>query len=116
MSQQQIIRNVTTLDRGPVQSRSTAEVVFEAVMKEMEEFTTRDVAAAVGVDEYSVRAALSWLLKRKVVELVGKVSRPYPPEAGQHLRSRSYTVSVYRVIERGQAPDFSLLMGAFCRA
>ena len=116
MGQQQVIRNVTTLDRGPVPRRSTAEVVFKAVIKEGGEFTTRDVAAAVGVDEYSVRAALSWLIKRKVVELVGKTSRPYPPEAGQHLRSRSYTVSVYRVIERGQAPDLSLLMGAFCRA
>ncbi|MBN8285467.1 hypothetical protein [Zoogloea sp.] len=115
MSQQQIIRNVTTLDRHPAPRRSTAEIVCQSVMAQGGEFTTRDIAEAVGVDEYSVRAALSWLLKRKIVAPAGEASRPYPASAGQRLQGKSYTVTLYRVVERGQAPDFAALMGAFCR-
>lgn len=112
MGQQPIIRNVTTLDRGPV-IRVTTEDVLQAVTAYVGEFTTYDIARVLGVEEYPVRAAMSWLLKRGVVEKVGTKERRLPPPAGRRLHGDVYPVSVYRVKETAAPADFAALNRAF---
>lgn len=50
--------------------------------------TTLDVAAWLGVEEYAVRGAMSWLCISRVIEVAGSVRRT--DEAG-----RPYTACVY---------------------
>lgn len=112
MSQQKIIRNVSSLDRGPVEPLPV-ERVYEAVknLGEGVEFSSRDIAETLGVREYKVRGSIGWLLKRNIVETAG----------GFRLRTKSayprpYFVQRYRLRPTsGGAPDFNVLMLAFCR-
>ena len=114
MSQQPIIRKVTTTDRGPV-VRVTTEDVLKAVRAYVGEFTTYDIAGVLGAEEYPVRAAMSWLVKRGIVEKVGTIERRLPAPASRR-HSEVYPVSLYRVKEEAVPVDFTALMGAFCRA
>lgn len=106
MSQQPIIRNVTTMDRGPV-VRVTTEDVLKAVRAYKGDFTTFEIAERMGVPEYPVRAAMSWLLKRNLIERAGEKKR-YTATA--HV---PYWATTYQVREHGGAPDFSALNRAF---
>lgn len=115
MGQQKIIRNVSTLDRGPV-VRATTDEVLKAVRDYQGDFTTYDIARALGIEEYPVRAAMSWLVKRQIVERIGTTERPLPPVPGKRLHGDTYTVALYRAREEAAPVDFSALMGAFCRA
>ena len=112
MSQQPIIRNVTTLDRRPVVRVST-ENVLQAVTSYVGEFTTYEVAGVLGVEEYPVRAAMSWLLKRGFVEKVGTKERRLPLPAGRRLHGDVYPVSVYQAKEQAGEVDFAALNRAF---
>lgn len=112
MSQQPIIRNVTTMDRGPV-VRVTTEDVLKAVRAYVGEFTTYDIARMLGAEEYPVRAAMSWLVKRGIVEKVGTMERRLPPPVGRRLHGEVYFVVLYRVKEEAAPVDFAALNRAF---
>ena len=107
MTQQAIIRHVVTMDRGPL-VRITTDDVQKVVEAHSGEFTSFDVADKIGVPEYPVRAAMSWLLKRRVIEKAGTRKR-YTTH-----RHEAYWVTTYRVREQSAPVDFSGLMGAFC--
>lgn len=109
MSQQPIIRNVTSMDRGPV-VRVTTEDVLKAVRAYQGDFTTCDIAGVLRVEEYHVRIAMSWLSKRNLIEKAGKKKR-YTATAHE-----PYLVTAYRVPEQGGPVDFAVLTRAFCRA
>lgn len=50
----------------------TKETVLEAIKAfSIETFTTFEIAEAMGVEEYPVRAAVSWLIKGKLIEKAG---------------------------------------------
>ena len=88
------------------------DVVLSVVagFSEDENFTTCDVAARVGVSEYRVRAAVSWLLKRGMIKPAG-LKRVVSE------RSRyGYFVTLYRYVDRREDADFGALMGVFCRS
>lgn len=105
--QQQIIRNVTTMDRE-APARVTTEDVLKAVRAYPgEEFSTFDIAEVMGVPEYPVRAAASWLLKRGDIEKAGE-QRRYTASAHE-----AYWATTYRIRERGTVADFSTLNRAF---
>jgi predicted ArsR family transcriptional regulator len=109
---QKIIRNVSNLDRAPV-DRIPVERVYEAVKRlgEAVEFSSKEIAETLGVREYKVRGSIGWLIKRNVVETAGVVrlrtKSAYP---------RPYFVQRYRLKPiSGGAPDFNALMAVFCR-
>ena len=108
MTQQTIIRRVTTMDRGPLVRVTTAEVL-KVVEAHRGEFSSFDISEKMGVPEYPVRAAMSWLLNRRVIEKVGTRKR-YTA-----LRHEAYWATTYRVREQSAPVDFMALMGAFCR-
>lgn len=112
MSQQPIVRNVTTLDRGPV-VRVTTEDVLKAAKCYGEEFTTREIAFELDVDEYPVRMAVSWLVKRGIFEKVGTTKRKLSPPIGRRLHGSVYPVSLYQVKEQSAPVDFAALNRAF---
>ena len=78
-------------------------------------FTTADIARYMGVEEYPVRAAFSWLVRYRFIEIVpGLRSRRYlaqPPD--RRLHGEVYSVSVYRVKERCGEANFAALNRAF---
>lgn len=112
MGQQKIIRNVSTMDRGPV-VRVTTEDVLKAVRAYEGEFTTYDIARVLGVEEYPVRAAMSWLVKRDIVERIGITDRPLPQVQGKRMHCETYTVVLYRAKEEAAPVDFSALNRLF---
>jgi len=82
-------------------------------------FTTADIARFMGSDEYQVRAAFTWLARYRVVEIIpGVRSTRYlgePRDPSKRRHARSYTASMYRMVEKMEAPDFAGLMGVLCR-
>lgn len=80
-------------------------------------FTTADIARFMVVDEYPVRAAVSWLARYGLIEIIpGVRSRRYLEQpANRRLHGDSYSVSVYQIKERCGEVNFAVLMGAFCR-
>lgn len=107
MSQQKIIRNVTTMDRGPVVRVTTEDVLKAARAYEDDDFTTYDIAFEMDVEEYPVRAAMSWLLKRRLVEVCGK---RFLFTKTNHVK---YPVVLYRVRPEATEADFAALNRAF---
>jgi len=108
MTQQAIIRHAVTMDRGPL-VRITTDDVQKFVEAHSGEFTSFDIAEKMGAPEYPVRAAISWLLNRRVIEKAGTRKR-YTAH-----RHEAYWATTYRVRERSALVDFRALMGAFCR-
>lgn len=108
MTQQTIIRRVTTMDRGPLVRVTTAEVL-RIVEVHSGEFTSFDIAEKMGVPEYPVRAAMSWLLNRRVIEKAGARKR-YTAH-----RHDAYWATTYKMKPQSAPVDFRVLMGAFCR-
>lgn len=107
MAQQQIIRNVTTMDRE-APARVTTDDVLKAVKNYPgKTFSTFDLAESMGVSEYPVRAAVSWLLKREVIEKVGEQKR-FTARAHE-----AYWVIIYQVRVPGAEADFNALNRAF---
>ena len=99
MTQQTIIRRVTTMDRGPLVRVTTAEVL-KIVEAHRGEFSSFDISEKMGVPEYPVRAAMSWLLNRRVIEKVGTQKR-YTAH-----RHEVYWATTYRVREKSAPVDF----------
>ena len=78
-------------------------------------FTTADIARDMGVDEYPVRAAVSWLARYGLIEIIpGVRSKRYLEQpAARRLHGDSYSVSVYQIKEKGAQADFAALNRAF---
>lgn len=111
MGQQQIISNISTLDRGasPV---VTADDVLKAARECRGGFTTYDIARALGVEEYPVRVAITWLVRRRAVERIGTEKRPLPARP-KHGNRETYPATLYRVKDEAAPVDFSALNRAF---
>lgn len=82
----------------------------------VEDFTTADIARFMGVEEYPVRAAVSWLARYGLIEIVPGVRSARFRSAQTNSKSHCacYTVAMYRVKERFGAANFAALMEAFC--
>ena len=80
-------------------------------------FTTADIARFMGVEEYPVRAAVSWLARYGLIEIIpGVRSKRYLGQpADRRLHGDSYSVSMYRIKEPSCEANFAALMGVFCR-
>ena len=96
------------------------DAVRKAIERYVEErgenrFTTTDIARFLGVDEYPVRAAVSWLARYGLIEIIPGVRRKRYLEqpADRRLHGDSYSVSVYRVKEQATEVDFAALNRAF---
>jgi len=108
-------------------TETTIRVTTETVQKAIEQFvkdrgenrfTTADIARFIGVEEYPVRAAVSWLARYGMVEIIpGVRSRRYlgePKDPSKRRRAHIYTASMYRLRDVCDV-DFKRLMGVFCR-
>ena len=74
-------------------------------------FTTHDIARHMGAEEYHVRIAFSWLTRNRAIETIpGVRSVRYTGSAGE-----KYSANVYQLVAVSEKPDFSALMGVFCR-
>lgn len=102
--------------------RVTTETVQKAIEQFVKDrgenrFTTADIARDMGVDEYPVRAAVSWLARYGMIEIIpglrSKRYRSMPTDRRPH--DDDYSVSVYQVKERCGEVNFAALMGVFCR-
>jgi len=73
-------------------------------------FTTMEIARHMGVEEYPVRAAVSWLNRYRMIEVVpGVRSQRYTRQSGE-----AYSATVYQIREQETAPDFTTLHMVFC--
>lgn len=116
--------DTTTAVRQPPQAPLvTTDTVMEAIREYAASaiaahFTTQDIARHMGVSEYPVRAAFTWLTRYRFIEIVpGVRSKRYlgsPTDPNKRRHTDSYTASVYQVRSSGEA-DFQALMGVFCR-
>lgn len=99
--------------------RVTTEAVKRAIEQYVAQsenrFTTADIARFMGVEEYPVRAAVTWLTRYRFIEIVpGVRSKRYLERpANRRLHGDNYSVSVYRVKEAAGEVDFSALNRAF---
>lgn len=102
--------------------RVTRDSVLEAIKAYVETqakpfFTTQDIARFMGVEEYPVRAAVSWLTRYELIEVVpGVRSKRYLGNAADETKRRhtdSYSASVYQVKEQPAEVDFAALNRAF---
>ena len=107
-------------------TESNVRVTTETVQKAIEQyvgshgenrFTTADIARDMGVDEYPVRAAVSWLARYGMIEIIpGVRSKRYLVQpTDRRLHGEVYSVSMYRVKEPACEANFAALMGVFCR-
>lgn len=90
----------------------TAQKAIEKYVEQRGEnrFTTADIARHMGVDEYPVRAAVSWLNRYRVIEAIpGVRSQRYT-----RLNGEAYSAAVYQIREHGSEPDFAVLNMVFC--
>jgi transcription initiation factor IIE alpha subunit len=103
----QIIRHVSTMDRGqqPAVRRSD---VLRAVNRMGDEFTSSDVAAALNVREYKVRAVMAWLRR------AGKIAAAGERKCfSTRQRHGWYMVTTYRLVGEYSLDSFRLLSRAF---
>lgn len=80
-------------------------------------FTTADIARFMGADEYRVRAAVSWLARYGMIEIIpGVRSKRYlgqPADISKHRHTDHYFTSVYQIKQQVGEVDFSALNRAF---
>ena len=94
--------------------RVTTDTAQQAIKQHVdragkEYFTTVEIARDMGVDEYHVRIAFSWLSRYKTIERVpGVRSVRYTGTQGE-----KYSASVYRIREEAARVDFAALNRAF---
>lgn len=106
-----------------IEARVTKDSVMAAIRCYIKDqpkpfFTTIDIARHMGVDEYPVRAAVSWLNRYRFVEIVPGVrskrylGEPENPEKRRH--TDSYSASVYQIRKESSSADFAVLNRVFC--
>ncbi len=112
MSQQ----HTSTTERVPVVRVST-EAVKKAIEQYVEQFesrfTTADIARFMEVDEYPVRAAVSWLARYGLIEIIPGVRSKRYLSQDCRRHSDDYSVSVYQIKEQAAPVDFAALNRAF---
>lgn len=87
----------------------TTDMVIEAIEAlSCEDWTTSQLADAMQVPEYPVRAAVSWLLVRKVLEVSGTRKGYY----WTGRKRKTYQSNTYRLKGQGKV-DFNTLNMAF---
>lgn len=112
MSQQPIIR---------VKTEAVKAAIERYVKERCDHFTTADIARFMGVEEYPVRAAVSWLSRYGMIEIIpGVRSKRYlgqPADTSKRRHTDQYFASVYQLKVEivAEPPDFNALMAAFCR-
>lgn len=112
MSQQQIIRHVTTLDRHII--TVTTEQVIEAIgALTPDVWTTRDVAKYLEenghqVKEQAVRATIKKLKRMNLIRRVGLMAR------NTTTRHQPYRVIYYEICLPSAPVDFVLLNRVLC--
>lgn len=103
-------------------TRITTALVHEAILsfvevEEKDHFTTHDIARFMGVEEYPVRAAFTFLKRNNIIDIVpGVRTKRYlsPPADPRHrLHGDSYWVSVYQLKEEAVQVDFAALNRLF---
>ena len=102
------------------EKRLTTDAVMSAIReyiadRSAENFTTMDIARHMGIDEYPVRAAVSWLARYGRIEIIpGVRSKRYrSPVGDRRLHGDHDFVSVCRVKEAAAPVDFAALNPAF---
>lgn len=102
--------------------RVTTDTVQKAIEQYVKDrgdnrFTTADIARFMGVEEYPVRATVSWLARYGLIEIIpgvrSKRYRSIPTDRRPH--DDDYSVSIYRIKEPSCEANFAALMGVFCR-
>lgn len=102
--------------------RVNRDSVLEAIKAYVDDhskpfFTTLDIARHMGVDEYPVRAAVSWLARYELIEIVpGVRSKRYlgdPQNPHRRRHTDSYSASVYQIRQEVEKVDFAALNRAF---
>jgi hypothetical protein len=92
----------------------TTEDVMLAILELTHEdqdarFTTLDVAQEMGVKEYRVRAAFSWLVRfGKIKIAAGEIVERMSPTFGE-----KYPVTLYRMLPKSAPADFDAIYRAF---
>lgn len=102
----QIIRHVSTMDRG-TQAHVRRADVLRAVELIGPEFTSSDVAEALNVREYKVRAAMAWLARSGKIVVAG--SRKC---LSTRQRYGWYWVMTYRCVGEYSAESMGILSRA----
>ena len=108
---QTIIRNETDWDRNDSKVRVSRQQVLDAIARyPNDRFTSCDIAEFMGIPEheYSVRTAIHWLRRQRVIKLADETHRKV---------YRSNTVSMLNVYfcASQTGVDFDLLNKAFLR-
>jgi len=89
-------------------TRITTDAVLDAIKahaEQMPTFTTVDIARAMGVEEYPVRAAFSWLCRYRLIEIIeGTTCIRRTRRAGE-----AYTASMYKLKPAAAPADFDAL-------
>lgn len=112
MTQQKIIRNVTTLDRHII--TVTTEQVIEAIGSlDVDVWTTRDISDFLKehgqqVKEQAVRATIKKLKSRNLIRQVGVMTRD------TKTRHQPYRVIYYEICLPSAPVDFNLLNRVLC--
>jgi hypothetical protein len=101
------------------ETRVTTESVLASIRDfPILSFTTFEIAEAMGVPEYPVRAAMSWLVARKVVVRAGarKLMVPRRRERNGYApgKPEPYWAATYVLRETSSEPDIATLYGVFC--
>lgn len=101
--------------------RVTTATVLEAIKAYVgansDHFTTQDIARYMAVEEYPVRAAISWLNRNEEIEIVPGVrskrylAEPENPDTRRH--TTSYSASVYQIRKKAGKADFAALNRLF---
>lgn len=106
MSQQPIVR---------VKTEAVKAAIERYVEQHCDRFTTADIARYMGVEEYPVRAAMTWLARYGMIEIIPGVrsKRYFTQPVNRRQHSDSYSVSMYRVKEQAAPVDFVALNRAF---
>ncbi len=121
-SGRQTIRPVATCHGFSMGQHLATDAVRKAIERYIEQrgenrFTTADIARFMGVEEYPVRAAVSWLARYGLIEIIpgvrSKRYRSMPTDRRPH--DNDYSVSMYRIKEPSCEANFAALMGVFCR-
>lgn len=109
------------IEKNNVVSTDTVKAAIESYINDRgsNRFTTADIARFMGVDEYQVRAAFTWLTRYRVIEIIpGVRSKRYlgdPKDPSKRRHTNSYYASMYQLREVCSPADFKQLMGVFCR-
>ena len=92
----------------PLKLRVDAEVVKTIAALLEIPFSSHDMSALLGAEEYQVRSAIGWLIKRKQLRDAGERSF-------KSLGGCEYTIKLYHIVDDPKEANFDLLNRVFVR-